>query len=366
MSYSSEVLADTPVGYWRLGEQSGTTASDSSGNARNGTYTGGFTLQAGGLIAEDANDSTSLNGTTGLVSLGTNIFPPVFSGKSQLTMEAWIRVNALPGATAAVCHVPIHLAVAGFRITITSAGTIVVRGRSVSTDAEQIATVTPAVTLLNNIAHIVGVLDIPNDRIRVYYQGSLVLNATVAFANANWTVGTTPTIPDTIGNNNSIEFFNGIIDEVAFYDFELSATRILAHWNEGTVRVTKSMVERQILDVFAATANPITSISKNLSDRRLLPVWAQFDNDLGRLAQIAVNGQISGTVKVNGVAVADRFVRLYYRKHGSLIGSIKTDSTGTFTFLNLDPADRYTVIAFDDTNTSPDYNAKIFDIITPV
>lgn len=45
------IAALSPVGYWKLDEASGTTATDSSGNGRNGTYTGsGFTLQgaAGG------------------------------------------------------------------------------------------------------------------------------------------------------------------------------------------------------------------------------------------------------------------------------------------------------------------------------
>ena len=33
-SYSQEVLADSPLAYWRLGEASGTTAADASGNNR--------------------------------------------------------------------------------------------------------------------------------------------------------------------------------------------------------------------------------------------------------------------------------------------------------------------------------------------
>ena len=40
MSYDSEVAADTPAIYWKLQETSGTAATDSSGNARTGTYNG--------------------------------------------------------------------------------------------------------------------------------------------------------------------------------------------------------------------------------------------------------------------------------------------------------------------------------------
>ena len=38
MSYDSEVLADSPIGYWKLNEGTGTTAIDSGPNAKNGTY----------------------------------------------------------------------------------------------------------------------------------------------------------------------------------------------------------------------------------------------------------------------------------------------------------------------------------------
>lgn len=40
MSYDSEVAADSPAIYWKLQETSGTSATDSSGNARTGTYNG--------------------------------------------------------------------------------------------------------------------------------------------------------------------------------------------------------------------------------------------------------------------------------------------------------------------------------------
>ncbi len=44
MAYKDLVLEDAPVGYWRLNETSGTTAVDSSGNNRNGTYVNGERL----------------------------------------------------------------------------------------------------------------------------------------------------------------------------------------------------------------------------------------------------------------------------------------------------------------------------------
>lgn len=60
MTYSSEVLADSPIAYWRLGETSGTSAADSSGNARHATYTSSPTLGVTGLLSGDADKAVQL------------------------------------------------------------------------------------------------------------------------------------------------------------------------------------------------------------------------------------------------------------------------------------------------------------------
>jgi hypothetical protein len=46
--YRAAVMADTPSGYWRLDETSGTAAADASGNGNAGTYAGGVTLNEPG------------------------------------------------------------------------------------------------------------------------------------------------------------------------------------------------------------------------------------------------------------------------------------------------------------------------------
>lgn len=77
------VLALSPAGYWKLDETSGSTATDSSGNGRHGTYTGTYTLagNAGddgtsyldlggaGFVTVPDNDAWSINTTGGLTVL---------------------------------------------------------------------------------------------------------------------------------------------------------------------------------------------------------------------------------------------------------------------------------------------------------
>lgn len=75
--YQSKVLADNPSLYWRLGDNSGTTAADSSPNARSGTYVNSPALNAHGAVSEadaakpgapvDAG-AIDLNGSTQYVS----------------------------------------------------------------------------------------------------------------------------------------------------------------------------------------------------------------------------------------------------------------------------------------------------------
>src|SRR6185437_12692528 len=60
--YGDAVLSDSPVGYWRLDETTGTVATDSTGS-NPGTYVGGPALgQAGGLPDTTNNRAPGLDG----------------------------------------------------------------------------------------------------------------------------------------------------------------------------------------------------------------------------------------------------------------------------------------------------------------
>lgn len=89
--YFDLVMSLAPLGYWRLGETSGTTAADSSGNGRNGTYTGTYTLNRPSLIPSDlVNAALGCNGT-GYVNVPPGTTIPV-AGKTLLVS---IKMNSL-------------------------------------------------------------------------------------------------------------------------------------------------------------------------------------------------------------------------------------------------------------------------------
>lgn len=86
--YSTRLLASSPTAYWRLGESSGTSAADASGNGNTGTYTGSPTLGVSGAIAGDSNTAVTFSGSnyvSGPSTGGLNI-----TG-SAVTLEAWVK-----------------------------------------------------------------------------------------------------------------------------------------------------------------------------------------------------------------------------------------------------------------------------------
>ena len=68
---ANAVKAATPTFALPLGESSGTTAADTSGNGNAGTYSGGVTYGVTGPCTHDSKTAVTLNGTTGTVAVGT-------------------------------------------------------------------------------------------------------------------------------------------------------------------------------------------------------------------------------------------------------------------------------------------------------
>lgn len=92
MSYASVIAADSPTAYWRLGEASGTSAADASGNSQTGTYEGTPTLGATGLLTGDSDTAVTLNGTTQDVLLPTDV-ASLAGATSLISIEAWFKTT---------------------------------------------------------------------------------------------------------------------------------------------------------------------------------------------------------------------------------------------------------------------------------
>jgi hypothetical protein len=229
--YPAEVLADTPVAYWRLDDADGTTIADSSGNGHDGAVdgvAGSITFGESGLLPTEAgNGSITLAGLDRIVVPG---FDKI--GAGGFTAEYWIKLDQLPagflnlvgdGAGGGAFFMMNYTNVSGIiRPHFGTANT------PVSVDS-------PAGTLVvNTTYHIVTSWDPtdPNNNNGKIYLNGVLLTQTGVTANFDAANEIHPLFIGRDDRENRAANFK--IDEVALYDFALSATRVAEHYAAGT------------------------------------------------------------------------------------------------------------------------------------
>lgn len=100
--YSAAVLASGPICYWRLGETSGTTAADASGNGRTGTYqVNASTITTPGLLTGDGNPGILLPSTSTPIS-GVSIASNPISANGDFTCEVILKPSGIPPASGGI------------------------------------------------------------------------------------------------------------------------------------------------------------------------------------------------------------------------------------------------------------------------
>lgn len=223
MTYSAEVLADTPLIYLRLGESSGTTASDSSGNGRDGTYTGSPTLGVAGALAGDADTAINCPGSGYVAVTGA-----AWMAVTDYSVELWIKYTSTTTAmfvswnNLSSTKKIIELADVSGKIQITA----------YNTSGAGTAIVSPLTYNDGNWHHVVATKS--GTTFTLYVDGSQVATGTCASANS----GQLAALNINRRPDGSL-FANSSYDEFAIYSGTLSSTRITAHYNAGT-STTKS------------------------------------------------------------------------------------------------------------------------------
>jgi hypothetical protein len=224
-NFAAEVVADGPIGFWRLGEPaSSVTAADSSGNTNNGSCTGGVTFGQPGFHGGDT--AALFDGVSGrVVVLNSNSLNP-----PHITMEAkvrWDGPNKLYQRIVEKSSFP-ELAQYGFGILPDGHVHVELRTSSapVSVNVDSIAVVPTGIE-----THIVATYD--GALISIYLNG--VLDSQTR---APGSISPKPPTPANlvesgvgIGNQTQRDRpFKGLIDEVALYPRALAADRVLAHY----------------------------------------------------------------------------------------------------------------------------------------
>jgi acid phosphatase type 7 len=225
-SYPAAVKADAPLGYWRLGEATGTTAADVSGSGNPGSYVAGVQLGAAGALAGDGDTAAGFDGVDDRVSI-PDTAPLRLNGSFSIEFWAKLRApaNTYPGiirkgnASSTGTGWYIYYNTTAFRPDFQRAG---VSSRRTSTAGALSSTV---------YKHYVLTYDAGATTLRWYVGGAL---------DATYTGVTFPTAtdPSTVDLGRGTNYGNEFLDEVALYATALTPARISAHYSAGTLGCT--------------------------------------------------------------------------------------------------------------------------------
>ena len=226
--YATVVLADSPVAFYRLGEAQGATvAQDSSGNGEHASYNGSPRPALGrtGLVS-GSDTAAEFSGNAGEAPYV--LTPPLFNpAVTSWTFELLFRTDGI-GQTQAILQQGDGGGTGRTVMSLNASGALnsFVGGSSRPADFMPEAEVAVHVALVfersgdNGSGEGIGTW-------RWYVDG--VQSASGSFSGNS---GVEPSSgPFFIGIHKGVtsQFFDGVIDEVAFYDTALSAGRIAAH-----------------------------------------------------------------------------------------------------------------------------------------
>ena len=84
--YRDACLALSPVAYWRLGEASGASAADATGNGHTGTYAGSPTLGVAGLLAGDSDTAATFTAAQSMAAAHVT----TFDATNAFSVAQWV------------------------------------------------------------------------------------------------------------------------------------------------------------------------------------------------------------------------------------------------------------------------------------
>lgn len=234
MTYASEVAADTPWAYWKLGEASGSFI-DSSGNGFTGdVQTAGVELRSQAPLGAGLGNSTDLNGTY-IHAVGN-------PGGGSVSIEWVFRPSNLVGGTPRGV-IDFNNEARMIRISDASqpAGAFQIKLASGTTTL----TTSGGLVANGNTYHCVVTYNTTTGAVLLYVNGTQVYSGTAAtggfvtgsgFLRFPW-------------NNSNGREIKGPFSDFAIYQSVLSPTRVTAHFNAAAIAVggTASLSQTSLL-----------------------------------------------------------------------------------------------------------------------
>ena len=236
-TYRTELLADAPRVWYRLNEPAGAAEFlDSGPNNLKAVTVGANTASVPGLLRSDTDAATQFGGVRGEIS-ASNDYP-------AWSAEAWIktpdagtnqrtivgRANSQTDSSRTIWYLDLINNVPRFVVANTTGVFGVAQGTTKLND--------------NQPHHLVGTYT--SGGIELYVDGEWVANGTLPgnpnTYDAKLTVG---------GHGDHTRLFSGVIDEVAYYDTALPASRVQTHYQAG---VDTSGIWQGVLEMYEKSA----------------------------------------------------------------------------------------------------------------
>lgn len=206
-TYLAEVLADSPLIFYRFGEASGTVAANlgTLGAGSNGLYQGTLTQGVAGPLVGDATTATYLAPAGGNVKFDST----AISALGDFSIEAFVKPDASQGSYAAVLAFN-----SNFGLFLHGGAFIFYQGGLQLTGSAWTSGVYQYLVYTR-----VGTTG------TFYLNGSSVASGVVSAADP------THGADSYFGTDNAGEIYVGVVSNGAVYGAGLSAARVLAHYN---------------------------------------------------------------------------------------------------------------------------------------
>lgn len=220
--YEAWTNSQNPIAYWRLGESAGPTAFDETGN-HDGTYTGTPGFSQPGLISSDPD--TSVDFTSGKVTVP---YSADFDNLTGFTVRAWVNLETAPPIVQVIAKFSYGALFDGWALFQTFTDPMaprlwVFQVRPQIAPGDALAQSAITTEELGMGVHLVGIYDPPT--LSLYVQGVLRGGAIPLGPHVLAPPGT----PLTIDSG-----FDGLKDEVAFFDYAWTPEQVLEDYQAGT------------------------------------------------------------------------------------------------------------------------------------
>lgn len=211
--YSTVVLGDNPIGYWRLADNNSTSIFDYSGFLNLGAGHGTLTVSQTGAL-NDSSNSMLFDGSTAYIQIP---FSNPLAPKPNFSIELLTK-GPHQSSTATMFGDTNAAITKGLRLIANTSGSVTfdVNGGSGAISSSALSTTA--------WHHIVGTYDGTNTRL--YVDGALVAGPTAGTYTPN--DGTALYIGAQLGSSS---FFSGSLQEIALYPYALTAQQVTIHYN---------------------------------------------------------------------------------------------------------------------------------------